>query len=93
MFPAFLNGFAKLLFFILYSLTAFAQTSAGQPSCVVERKPLDGVFAPHPLNTVSSLNSYSDSTLAPYETYTYRVRVPLLDPSPEITVGPPPAVA
>jgi len=88
MFPAFLNGYAKPLFFILFSLTAFAQTPAGQSSYVVERKPLGGVFATHPLNPVPSLNSYSDSTIAPYENPTYRVRVPLSDPSPEIAVGP-----
>lgn len=64
--------------------------TGGEPSYVVERKSLGGVFTPLPVNTNPSSNSYTDSTIAPYESYAYRVRVPNSDPSPEIIVGPPP---
>ncbi len=94
----------KLIFSFLFALSAFAQITVvqatskqvqltwpgGQPSYVVERKPLGGVFAPLPLNTNPAANSYTDSTISPYETYSYRLRVPNSDPSPEVTVGPPP---
>ena len=69
--------------------------TGGQPAYVVERKPLGGVYSALPSNTDPATSTYTDSAIAPYETYTYRVRTrlsptTLSDPSDEFTVGPPP---
>lgn len=69
--------------------------TAGQPAYVVERKSLGGDYSPLPSNTDPASNTYTDTSVAPYETYSYRIRArlspaTLSDPSNEITVGPPP---
>lgn len=69
--------------------------TGGQPAYVVERKPLGGVYSALPANADPAAATYTDTTIAPFETYVYRVRVRLSatelgDPSDEYTVGPPP---
>lgn len=69
--------------------------TGGQSAYVVERKPLAGAWSALPSNTDPAASTYTDTTIAPYETYAYRVRTrlsatSLSDPSDEFTVGPPP---